>query len=370
MTSSINFTRFNALRGVSDGGNRAFDVRLPRAVPLFVSDKKKRQPGANLIPGTQLGDCILDHELEKGKRSVCWLARQIGLNRLVSVKVLSSNFFPIGSGFHDRIECLAKLEHPALAQIYSFGCHNSMYFLVREHLLGLRMSALMNVITRDEKGYPTRGSLPHIKNALRKSLGLAPIHSRWVFENDKNSLACAVRHIAEVAEGLSYAHCNNVSHGEICADNIIVNEVGFAKLLNFSIDTDFTICRKKIMRGYLAPEHAMGGGRSCAGDVFSLGAILCRLLTLHFPYTLEGGGVSRKRFSSRIRGHLFRIPRGLAQILSKALAWQPGRRYSSAGVFAQELRKFLSNYSRTTFFSAFECGPQFYRDLLRGFSQR
>ena len=181
--------------------------------------------GARLRPGLKLGDCVLDRELESGACGVLWLARQNGLNRQVTVKVLRRDLVTstIQNNFQHRAEDLAQLDHISLAQVYSLGRQKHVQFLVQEYMPGLRMSALLKAVSRDAEGKPLPGSLPCIKNTLRKSLGLAPTPSRWVFAADRDSVGCAVRHVAEIAEGLEHAHRKNTAHGAVCEESDPLN---------------------------------------------------------------------------------------------------------------------------------------------------
>ena len=325
--------------------------------------------GARLHPGLRLGDCVLDRELESGNCGVLWLARQNGLNRQVTVKVLRRDLVTstIQNNFQDRAEDLAQLDHISLAQVYSLGRQKHVQFLVQEYIPGLRMSALLEAVPRDAEGKPLPGSLPCIKNTLRKSLGLAPTPSRWVFSADRNSLGCAVRHIAEISEGLEHAHRKNIAHGAVCEENILIHESGSAKLFDFSMRDGLTLRRERIMHGYLAPEQIRKGRRSCSGDVFSLGVVLHRLLTLHFPYDTDGRLLNRKNLVFCMRRYSPRVPRALARLVAKAIHPDSRLRYQRAGDFAEDLRRFLKNYNqRRSFLSLqfLQTGGDFFQALV------
>jgi len=325
--------------------------------------------GARLRPGLKLGDCVLDRELESGNCGVLWLARQNGLNRQVTVKVLRRDLVTsaIQNNFQNRAEDLAQLDHISLAQVYSLGRQKHVQFLVQEYMPGLRMSALLEAVPQDAEGKPLPGSLPCIKNTLRKSLGLAPTPSRWVFFADRNSLGCAVRHIAEIAEGLEHAHGKNVAHGAVCEENILIHESGSAKLFDFSMRDGLTLRRERIMHGYLAPEQIRKGRRSCSGDVFSLGVVLHRLLTLHFPYDAHGRLLGRQKTIFRMRRHSPRVPCALARLVAKAVHPDPRLRYQRAGDFADDLRHFLKSYNQRRFFLSsqfLQTGRNFFQTLV------
>ena len=351
-------------------------LRVPRlakklAQPtVMVPGESSFRFGAQLRAGLQLGDCVLDRELESGNRGVLWVARQDGLNRQVAIKVLRRDLVTpmIQKDFQERAEELAQLDHISLAQVYSLGRQKHVQFLVQEYMPGLRMSALLKAVPRDAEGKPLPGSLPCIKNTLRKSLGLAPTPSRWVFAEDRSSLGCAVRHIAEIAEGLEHAHRKNIAHGAVCEENILIHESGSAKLFDFSMRDGLTIRRKRIMKGYLAPEQIRKGRRSCSADVFSLGVVLYRLLTLQFPYDADGRMLGRQQVIRRMRKYSPRVPRALARLVAKAIQPDARLRYQRAGDFSDDLRRFLKSYNHRRLFLSLqflETGRDFVQALLK-----
>jgi serine/threonine protein kinase len=138
---------------------------------------------------------------------------------------------------------------------------------------------------------------------------------------------------------ISAAFCTATKPGNILLDGEentpYVTDFGLAKWLGR--DYRLTIAATALgTPNYMAPEQASGASASLttAADVYSLGAILYELLAGRPPFVadtpLETLKLARKR-SSRVRR---RRPRDLDVICRKALAKEPGARYSSAAALA------------------------------------
>ena len=106
----------------------------------------------------------------------------------------------------------------------------------------------------------------------------------------------------KICEAVQYAHANLVIHRDLKPQNILVNEVGEPKLLDFGIgkilndpagDASITL-RRSFSLDYASPEQIRGGVISTATDVYSLGLILFEMLT----------GVRARRWNDKALGEV------------------------------------------------------------------
>ncbi len=162
----------------------------------------------------------------------------------------------------------------------------------------------------------------------------------------------------QVCEAVSYAHRNLIVHRDLKPSNILVESSGKPKLLDFGIvkildpglepNADQTQTRERLLTPeYASPEQVRGEAQTAATDIYSLGAVLYKLLTGRSPHIfpadapgeIEAAICHRDTQSpSRVNRE---IPKDLDYILGKALRKEPVERYASVDAFAGDLRAFL-----------------------------
>ncbi|HEV3201527.1 MAG TPA: protein kinase, partial [Bryobacteraceae bacterium] len=160
----------------------------------------------------------------------------------------------------------------------------------------------------------------------------------------------------KVCAAVAYLHRNLVVHRDLKPSNILVTAEGDPKLLDFGIAKILDLATDSTMTGmrmltpdYASPEQVTGGRVSTATDIYSLGAVLYRLLTGkpahefedHSPEAIAqvvtGREVTRpSRWSPELKGDL-------EFILLKALRKDPQERYATVEQFAEDLQAFLES---------------------------
>ena len=170
----------------------------------------------------------------------------------------------------------------------------------------------------------------------------------------------------ETCAAVHYAHQNLVVHRDLKPSNILVTAEGTPRLLDFGIakllsDEDrgegTTLTRTRPMTPeYASPEQALGQPITTASDVYSLGVLLCEMLTGRLPHafasrepievarviatvppvapsTLAGKGPSMIR-PRQLQGDL-------DNIVLMALRKEPERRYASVDQLSEDVRRYL-----------------------------
>jgi serine/threonine protein kinase len=224
-------------------------------------------------------------------------------------------------GRHEIIEegkILAELKHPHLVRVYDLDFVDDRPYLVMEYIRGRNLDQ----VARE---------------------GLL-----------KPNQAAAL--LAKVAGAADYAHRHGIIHRDIKPKNILVDEAGEPRLIDFGMARMRHAWSEEPGRpggtfAFMAPEQARlespaeqekVGPRS---DVFALGAVLYFLLTGKAPF--EGSDwreswdrARRCDFDRKTLDHPA-VPRELRRICLRAMAADPADRFASAGAFQKALERHL-----------------------------
>ncbi|MEL6106503.1 MAG: serine/threonine-protein kinase [Planctomycetota bacterium] len=212
------------------------------------------------MPRSRLGPLAIESRLgDHPSQSTVWRAVHVQHKRAVAVKVFQTPFGGTVESrklFSDEWERLKQLDHPSLAKCYGGGFEDSDAYLAYELIEGETMSAQIE-----------RSGRLSWENALEIAMGLAA--------------------------GLEYLHTNNVVHGAIVPDKVMVT--GFSPvLLDLRMDrrgSPFRTSRPptKEQIALQAPELSSGTGSDAvrnatpAADMYSLGAITYYAITGRLP---------------------------------------------------------------------------------------
>jgi serine/threonine-protein kinase len=154
----------------------------------------------------------------------------------------------------------------------------------------------------------------------------------------------------QIAGGLEEAHVKGVIHRDIKPANIMVTSTRQAKIMDFGLakslggtlltQTGTTIGTV----AYMSPEQARGAEVDARTDIWSLGAVLYEMVTGEGPFRSDYEQAVIYQILNETPESVTTLrsdaPRGLARIISKALARKLGERYGSAEDFKKDLESF------------------------------
>lgn len=175
-----------------------------------------------------------------------------------------------------------------------------------------------------------------------------------------------LRLFLQVCSAVDYAHRNFVVHRDIKPGNILVDQTGVPKLLDFGIcklihanpmEAERTLTEGigLLTPDYASPEQVLGEAISPRSDVYSLGAVLYELLTgqrahrveKYTPVGLEEAICRADTVAPSAAARELTLRRQLEgdldNILLRALQKDPDRRYDSVAAFAQDIERHLQD---------------------------
>ena len=249
------------------------------------------------------GDFELLEEIGRGGTGIVFKARQLGMNRIVALKVLVGG---VAAGrefvhrFHTEAATAARLEHPHVVSVYEFGTHEGAHFLTMRFMEG---GTLLDQIRRE------------------------PLSSKD-----------AAQLLIPIARAVQYAHEHGVLHRDLKPSNILMDAEGVPFVGDFGLarvfdDEDGLTVSDSVMGtvGYLPPEIARCGvgAATTLSDIYGLGAILHEMLSAKPPFIGPGIAEILRKVQETEPALIVGEP-DLRTICLKCLHKDPAKRYRTA----------------------------------------
>jgi serine/threonine protein kinase len=264
-----------------------------------------------------LGRYKVVSEIGQGAMGVVYKAVDPIIDRTVAIKTINLNLSKseleeYEARFQQEIKAAGRLNHPNIVTIYDVGKTDQVAYMAMEFLEGAELKDMI-----------ASGNLPSVDQV--------------------------VEIISQVADGLWFAHQQDIVHRDVKPSNIMVLKGGIAKI------TDFGIARLpnsavKTMTGlilgsprYMSPEQVIGKTIDARSDIFSLGVVLYESLTGIAPF--DGDNVNAIMYATvnttppPPSSHNRSVPPMLDLIAAKAMAKLLEDRYQSIKEFSDDLRE-------------------------------
>jgi serine/threonine-protein kinase len=258
----------------------------------------------------KVGRYVVISELGRGANGIVYKASDPTIGREVALKVISLSSSPEEGAssaqqmFMREVRAAGRLAHPSIVTIHDAfdDKENQTSCIVMELVRGMTLEKILDT-----------------GNAL--------------------SADQTLNLVRQVAEGLDYAHRNQVIHRDLKPANILVTEDGRAKITDFGIAK--VLAREGVARtvgvmgtpSYMSPEQVRGGEVDARTDIFSLGIILFTMLSGKKPFVGNTAAVMFKIVYEEpvVPSSLNRqLTPAHDHVIRKCLAKDRNQRYSSA----------------------------------------
>ncbi|MBN2431673.1 MAG: protein kinase [Acidobacteria bacterium] len=337
--------------GLSDTSiDRVVDKPHPEdeAIPAAVEGELEAEAAAGAEPavepeeipeeeGVKFGHYLLLDKIGTGGMAELFKAKkrgEEGFQKIVAIKRILPHLSEnqeLVTMFIDEAKIAAQLSHQNIANIFDFGKIDKSYFISMEYVDGFDLRNILS--TAKKKNVP----VPH-------------------------KIAAYIA--MQIASALDYAHHKkdfgnkdlNIVHRDVSPQNVLISREGEVKLVDFGIskaESKIHHTVKGALKGkllYMSPEQAWGKNVDKRSDLYSLGIVLCEMVSgkVLFEDSSEFDVLEKVRSGKMplLENTMSSIPTNLKAIIDQALKIDIEERYQDGGQIAKRLHDYL-NMSRS-----------------------
>src|SRR5712692_6911429 len=251
------------------------------------------------------GEYEVEHELARGGMAVVFKATEIGLRRVVALKVLPPELgltARAAERFKREARMVAEIDHPNIIPVYRVGQIGGILFFVMKFIEGKSLDAILQ-----EQGAL---SVPVTLYVLRAA-----------------------------ARALAYAHACGIVHRDVKGANILVDSDGRVMVSDFGValrSSDVTLTADGTVIGtppFMSPEQCAGRRAGPQSDQYSLGIVAFQMLAGSVPFHADTlAGVMHHHFFTPVPDlTLVRddLPAHLLDVVRRALNKDADRRFKT-----------------------------------------
>ncbi|MBI1783547.1 serine/threonine protein kinase, partial [Candidatus Sumerlaeota bacterium] len=272
---------------------------------------------SDIVVGATIGDYEIQRELGRGGMGVVFKARERTLQRAVALKFLPPDLASdpkFVEDFYREARAAAQINHPNIVTIFAVGEAEGRHFIAMEYVSG---QTVWSMIKRFNQIHPVQ----------------------------------SVEIGRQVCKALSAAHKLRIYHRDIKPHNIMVDEHGLVRVLDFGIARmrDPGAMIQKVedeLSGtptYMSPEQFKMHTTDQRSDIYSLGVTLFHMMAGRPPFVTTEREMLKKMILDApapfIRKFNPEVPHALVQILEKAMAKRKEDRYSQASEMEEDLHQ-------------------------------
>ena len=301
------------------------------------------QKDYTLNAGHRIDKFVIEKHIGSGGMGDVYLAKRQDqeVHQLVAIKILKNKLNKLAmERFQIEKRVLAHLEHPGIARFIDAGIQDGYTYYVMEYIQGIAIDEYC--------------------------------------KNNRLNLKQRLQLFKKVCDVISYAHANLIIHRDLKPGNILVNNEGAIKLVDFGIAKPLQQIPgidevPETLEGlfaltpqYAAPEQFSNAVIAVACDIYALGLLLFELLTTLKAQNLKGlslleieklilnqvpANASKQVLEKKIVVHQFklrttqqlsnRLNGDLDSIINHAIKKEPELRYISVNELSQDVNRYL-----------------------------
>jgi tRNA A-37 threonylcarbamoyl transferase component Bud32 len=258
---------------------------------------------------SSISNYLIGKDLGKGAYAVVRHGIHKPSNRKVAIKIYEKSKFQEPNRLKNayrEVAILQKLDHPNIVKMHEFIETEDFLYLVLELISGCALNE-------------------YVKRRADRRLA----------ENE------AGRIFAQLVQALEYCHAHDVAHRDVKFDNILVDQQGNVKLIDFGFSTHYPASqRTKLFCGtpsYMAPEIVLKTeylGQPV--DMWACGVVLFGLLCGQFPFKSQ---TDKECYRKILAGTVYVpsfVPDEPREIIEGLLVAEAGKRMTAKEVLAKE----------------------------------
>lgn len=272
--------------------------------------------------GQELNGFMFEAPLPESTLGMRYKAIQTALSRPVEIQLVARHMLDESPDLVKRFFRTARLagllSHPNVLQIYDCGEMPDLdaYFMAMEFVEGQTLTASLD------------------KGLLKED---------------------ALRIASQIGSALAFGHSKRIIHRNVTPDSIFLGESGLAKLMGLGLakcldDGMGQLTKTGMMMGaihYAAPEQALDASSvDHRADIYALGAVLYHMLCGKPPFDGSSPGellgqLFERKGPTPIQQLAPWIDEPLAQLVDRALAFDPAERFATVDELLEAIDRYL-----------------------------
>jgi serine/threonine protein kinase len=298
--------------GQSTGGAGKKHTSSQAPVQRRFDPSDLNREGEHNLEMKAIGKYQLLERIGEGAAGITYRARDSFRNRELAIKVLHPSLVANPEWkeqFSKELGLCADLRHSIFVKILDLGEVEDVIYIATDLLSGVDLRCHLS--------------------------------ERRVLTLDQN-----LEYIAQVCDGLAFAHSKGIAHGNIKPSNLFVIAGKDARILDLGLAGWLASVlgangqQVELFPNYFAPEQILGQPFDARSDIFSVGVVLYELLTQKYPFEASANMITREIVHSDpqpLRKIDPKLPEELEQLVARAMHKDPAQRPASAEALGADL---------------------------------